>query len=722
MMDDPGGGYVRTAKEHQALRKLVLKQGETFAVLDAYGEIDTDESWEFGAYHRGTRCLSRLRVLIEGEPLLLLSSEVDRDNVVLNVDLTNPDLVPGAPHANERLSRGTLHLNRRVFLEEGALHRQLTWHSYADEPVQVEIETELGADFADLFEVRGAKRAARGQVSATVLDSRCVEHAYIGLDGGERIACTQFSGTPEDLTAERARFRLRIEPQQDVVQHVVTSFERDRACAPTTTGFERALEGVRRARADAPAKACIATSNERLDDALARASADLRMLGTRTRWGDYPYAGIPWFSTVFGRDGLWTALLCNWMDPELSKGVCRTLAALQATEGSDAADAEPGKIVHEMREGEMAALGEVPFRRYYGSVDATPLFVMLAGEVFKRTGDRDFVEELWPAVEAAMGWIEGPGDPDGDGFVEYHRRAATGLANQGWKDSGDAIMHADGTLAEGPIALVEAQGYAFAARLGAASLADALGEGGRAARLREAAERLRRQFEEAFWCEEIGTYALALDGAKRQCRVVSSNVGHALLCGIASPERAARTAARLMEPSMFSGWGVRTLSVGTACYNPMSYHNGSVWPHDSAIVALGLARYGHMAEAARVAEALFEAADHLELRRLPELFCGFARLPGTAPTLYPVACAPQAWASAAMFGLVQACCGLELNAGRGRLTLTRPVLPPAYDRLALQGLALDPSRSVDIALERRGDGVTVEVLGRRGDVDLVVHM
>jgi glycogen debranching enzyme len=413
--------------------------------------------------------------------------------------------------------------------------------------------------------------------------------------------------------------------------------------------------------------------------------------------------------------------LTLWLDPRVALGVLRHLAALQATATDPAADAEPGKILHEMRNGEMAELGEVPFRRYYGSVDSTPLFVMLAGEYLDRTGDVAALRALWPSIEAALGWIERHGDRDGDGFVEYGRMTEEGLANQGWKDSWDSVSHADGTLAVGPIALVEVQGYAYAAWRAGARIARALGlPPERAAAFDACAEKLRDRFEAAFWCEDLGTYALALDGAKRACRVRASNPGHALLCGIAAPHRATAVARQMAGAALWSGWGVRTLAAGEARYNPMSYHNGSVWPHDNALIGLGLARYGLRSGTARVLEGMAAAAGRLELRRLPELFCGFPRRGGQGPTAYPVACAPQAWAAAAPLGLLGACLGIGFDPVVRMVRLDRPVLPRGLDYVTLRGLALGEAR-IDVHLQRAAnEAVAMSVIGRCGEIGAVL--
>jgi glycogen debranching enzyme len=408
-----------------------------------------------------------------------------------------------------------------------------------------------------------------------------------------------------------------------------------------------------------------------------------------------------------------------WIDPRIAHGVLKRLAFYQAKSVDPRADAAPGKILHEMRGGEMAALHEVPFAQYYGSVDATPLFVLLAGLYVERTGDNGTLGELWPAIEAALSWIDGPGDPDRDGFVEYQRASEQGLANQGWKDSYDAIFHADGRLAEGYIALAEVQGYVFAAKRLAARCALRIGKSERARELEAQARRLAERFEDAFWCEDLGTYALALDGSKEPCKVRTSNAGQLLFTGIVREDRARKVATELLQSHFFTGWGIRTVAHGEARYNPMSYHDGSIWPHDNALIALGLARYGFKHSVAQLFKGLFEAATYMDLRRLPELFCGFRREKGRGPTLYPVACAPQAWASATPFTLLEATLGLEFDSERGEIRLRNPRLPVFLNEVVLRELRLGPS-SVDLRVRRHGDEVSLEVLRTRGHIQVSI--
>ncbi len=587
---------------------------------------------------------------------MLLGSIVRRDNGVLVVDATNGDLFEGDVLT---VRKGTVHLSRSWLLREAACHERVEIANYGSETLAVELAFEFGADYADIFEVRGYERARRGEDLPVKFTASEAVLGYQGLDGVVRRTRIAWSLEPTRVEAGRVVFRIPLEPRSRVEFEALVSCEVE-ARRVESVDF---AEAWRRAQASidtaSSERASLVTSNAQFNAWVERSAADLFMLTAGNPEGRYPYAGVPWYSVPFGRDGILTALEYLWVDPSMARGVLQFLAETQATDVRPEQDAEPGKILHEMRKGELAALGEIPFGRYYGTIDATPLFVILAGEYFQRTGDRETLAGAWPHVERALEWMDKYGDLDGDGFIEYQRRSGTGLVNQGWKDSEDAIFHADGTLAQGPIALCEVQGYAYLAKVHAARLARVLGELERGLDLERQAHDLRERFERAYWCEELGTYALALDGAKRPCRVRTSNAGHLLWSGIVSPERARRVGKTLLSAASFSGWGVRTVARGEARYNPMSYHNGSIWPHDNALVAMGLARYGMKAEACAIATAMYEASLAMDLHRLPELYCGFERRAhAESPTLYPVACSPQAWASAAVFNLVKACLGL----------------------------------------------------------------
>jgi glycogen debranching enzyme len=701
----------------QQRRTRSLKHGDMFAVFDHRGDIGGEPGNPEGLYYRDTRMLSQFQLLLEEARPLLLSSMTQDDNAVFTADLSNPDLLVEGKIA---LRRENVHLNRVRFVWSGASYERLLVRNFSDRPLQLRLTYRFASDFADLFEVRGEHRAAHGEARAALESDHGVALTYAGLDRTERSTHIAFAPSPKTLTTARAVYELLLKPR--ATRRIFVRCAVDRAESDWSGRlFYRRMRDARQALRDSSQRAAsIEGSNSVFNEIVRRSVSDLYMLITDTPQGPYPYAGIPWFSTPFGRDAIITALMTLWVDPAIAKGVLKFLAYTQATTVEPDRDAEPGKILHEMRHGEMANLREVPFGRYYGSVDATPLFVLLLGEYFRRTGDLETVRSLWPNAQAALDWIDRYGDRDGDGFLEYHRQTKEGLANQGWKDSYDAIFHHDGRMAQGPIALCEVQAYVYGAKRHAATIAEALGHSERAAALAAQEEKLRQDFERRFWCEELSVYALALDGSKEPCRVVSSNSGQVLLTGIASAERAQRVAHTLLEPPMFSGWGIRTVATSEARYNPMSYHNGSVWPHDNGLIAMGFARYGLKHAASKVFNALFHAATYMDLRRLPELYCGFSRLARNAPTQYPVACSPQAWASAAPLCLLQASLGLELLDRTGEIKFYRPTLPDFLDSVHLRNLRLS-SGSADVLLHRQGEHIAVTVTRREGNVVAVVR-
>ena len=692
-----------------------LKHDDTFIVLDSHGDIGASAGGPDGLFNSDTRYLARLELLLDDLQPLLLGSNLRDDNSALTVDLTNPDIYRDGRIV---LQRDMLHIVRTIFLWRGTAYQRIGLQNHGDRRASFDLTLLFDNDFADLFEVRGERRPRRGVGSGKLLGPADVMLEYNGLDGKWRGTPLHFDPRPTRLAVNVATYHLDLKPRQVSSLFVAASCNKPATFKPARF-FRGLLAHRREMRRLTAGTTSIETSNNIFNEVLCQSMADLNMLMTNTPQGRYPYAGIPWYSTTFGRDGIITAMQMLWIDPRVARGVLKRLAFYQAKTFDPLADAEPGKILHEMRGGEMAALREVPFAQYYGSVDATPLFVLLAGLYVERTGDDETLAELWPSIEAALGWINGPGDPDGDGFVEYRRASEQGLANQGWKDSYDAIFHADGRLAEGYIALAEVQGYVFAAKRMAARCASRLGKSEMAEELEIEARQLAERFEEAFWCDELGTYALALDGAKEPCRVRTSNAGQLLFSGMVREDRARLVAADLMRSHFFAGWGIRTVARGEARYNPMSYHNGSIWPHDNALIAIGLARYGFKHSVAHLFRALFDAATYMDLRRLPELFCGFRRERRRGPTLYPVACAPQAWASATPFTLLEAALGLEFDAQRGEIRLRNPRLPAFLNDVVLRDLQLGPS-SVDLQVRRHGDEVSLEVLRTRGQIQVSI--
>jgi glycogen debranching enzyme len=705
--------YIRATDAPADYVSRVLKDGETFAVFDPHGDIQAAGGGQEGLYHEGTRFLSHLLFKLGNARPFLLNSVVTKDNSLFVVNLTNPDVYQ---RGQLMLPRGTLHITRTKLLRESTCHESLRFINYGLSSVEVYFSIEFDADFADLFEVRGMTRERRGIRRVATIEADQLWFTYEGLDGVLRRMRIRCASAADDLTASGATFVQRLGPKEEK-EFFLTYGCQIPSSASADVSYEQAHAEVEVAPKSLQAQDCqIRTSSVQFNEWLVRSSSDLHMMFTATPYGFYPYAGVPWFSTPFGRDGIITALEYLWVNPKIARGVLGYLAALQAKQRDPDRDAEPGKILHETRRGEMAALREIPFDRYYGSVDATPLFVMLAGAYFDCTHDLGFIRSIWPHIDFALRWIDNYGDRDGDGFVEYERRSSSGLIHQGWKDSWDSVFHSDGTLAEGPIALCEVQGYAYAAKLSGAAIASALGQTKKARVLLTQAQVLKEAFQKAFWCGEISTYALALDGEKEQCKVITSNAGHCLYTGVAEIEQAGRIANTLMQEHSFSGWGVRTLAVAEARFNPMSYHNGSIWPHDNALIAAGLARYGFKDHANRILSGLFAASLFVEYR-LPELFCGFYRRDGEGPVPYPVACSPQSWSAASVFLLLQAILGMKIDAASSRLSFVRPVLPEFLDEIQIKNLKVGDG-SVDLRIHRRARYATVEIERHEGLVEV----
>jgi glycogen debranching enzyme len=709
--------HIVASADRTAERVRSLKHGDAFAVFDHYGDIRSAQSGEEGLYFDGTRFLSRLSVEIDGALPMLLGSTVRDDNDQLIVTLTNPDVFLGNTLYQPANS---LHIAKRIFLCEGVCYHETRFENYAFQPVDTVVEIRFSADYMDIYEVRGMSRKQRGLDLPSDVEKDKVSLHYQGLDGELRSTSIAFSPAPIAISESSAEFRISLGPREASTIMIAIACKRAFRRQSPPLGIEearsRVLAEIEQQKANS---CCLQSLNGQFNAWVDRALSDLHMMITPLSTGPYPYAGVPWFNTPFGRDGIITAWECLWMWPGLAKGVLSYLAATQATEIIPEQDSEPGKILHETRSGEMAALKEMPFGSYYGTVDATPLFVALAGAYYERTGDLKFIERLWPNLHAALEWMKVYGDKDGDGFIEYERKSAGGLIHQGWKDADDSVFHRDGSPAQGPIALCEVQGYAYAAYRGAAKLAGALGKEAEASGFRAQADALYEHFNERFWCEDLSAYAIALDGEKRRCCVVTSNAGQCLFTGIATPEYAERTAQTLLSNGSYSGWGIRTVSSAESRFNPMSYHNGSVWPHDNALIAYGMAKYGLSQQVNRIFRGAFEAAMYFDLHRMPELFCGFAREEGEGPVLYPVACAPQAWSAASVFLLFQACLGIQVDGLKKQVTFLRPTLPDFLTEVRIRNLRVG-NASLDLDITRHGEDVSVIVKGDRNNAAVVL--
>jgi glycogen debranching enzyme len=698
---------------------LVLKDREIFLCTRRDGDIMVAQISGEGFYANDTRHLSELRLEVGDARPVALSYSASEDRAVL--DATNATLRSQSRPPVPQLS---LSITRELLIASGRLYLLVRVLNFLAQPVTTSLSLALAADFADMFEVRGFPlRTSRGHALAPRRTDRGLTFAYLGEDQTFRETVVELDPAPSRLELQngsaRAGWELALEPHAPVevlatAEPSIDGRRRPRRRLATAAELLRVVEARWRARCTT-----IASDNDRFDELIATSSGDLRALVAPAADGQIITAGIPWYVAPFGRDALVSSGEALVLNPDLLRDALVVLAKLQASVDDPWRDAEPGKILHELRSGELARAGLIPHTPYYGTVDATPLFLMRAADYYAWTGELETLRALRPALDRALRWIDEHGDRDGDGFVEYERRSVAGLRNQGWKDSEDSIVHADGTLAEGPIALVEAQGYVYAAKRSIADVYEALELPEVAARLRDEAQALRVAFNETFWNADEGTFALALDGRKRQVASVTSNPGHCLHCGIVEPDKAGAVAERLLANDMFSGWGVRTLSSRNPAYNPMSYHNGSVWPHDNAIIAAGLKRYGHQAGVQRIATALLDVAASAVDSRLPELYCGFDRSERRSVVAYPVACIPQAWAAAAPFLIVEAMLGLSANAPAKALTIERPALPDWLGSLRLEGLRVGDA-SVTLNFERGGEATSFTLAEQTGELNVTM--
>jgi glycogen debranching enzyme len=718
----------------------VLKHGDHYLLTDPFGDIHPG-SRGLGLYRGDTRVLSCAAVTVDGARPALLRGDT-ADNFRSTIQLTNADMRrnPADKIAADRvLARQSLGIARHRVID-GGLRERLVVTNFTEHQEALTIELALGADFADIFEVRGYQRERVGTCLPILVEPGRVVFGYRGLDHVLRRTQVAFTrgdvgpvaeGTGGDGAALIVRWHRTIAPGA-AVELAWTVWSDESADPDGTAALVSGPGAPPDVKEAVPAAAYrawregvtgVASDYEPFDRLIQRSVADLRLLlDDGPGPGEhYLAAGVPWFTTLFGRDALISAYEAIAMRPALAVATLEVLAVRQATADDPTRDANPGKMLHELRTGEMAHTGELPFGRYYGSVDATPLWLILLGETFAWTGDMGLVDRLWPHALAALEWIDRFGDLDGDGFVEYQRRAPRGLLNQGWKDSSDSVRDRHGRPMTSPIALAEVQGYVHEAKQRMADLARRRGEGDLAARLEREAAELRARFEAAFWVEDLGYYAMALGPDKRPADAITSNIGQALWGGIISPVRARAVVDRLTSADCDSGWGIRTYASGQPGYNPLGYHTGSVWPHDNALIVAGMKRYGFDDQAADLASRIFEAARHFPDGRMPELFCGFDRRSVDVPVPYPVACSPQAWSAAAPLQVMRTMLGMRANAADGTLELFRPHLPTWLGKLTVSNMRVGDA-SVDLLFHRWRGATSAEVLRKSGRLEVTIRV
>lgn len=691
---------------------LVIRERATFLLTDPDGNVPPGNTRGFGIYQADTRHLSGYQFSLNGIAPVMLLSTAELGYAMEQV-MTNPTL---GTQEGRTVNRGTIEIRRQRVISE-VTEERLSVTNYNPFPVSLSLLYEFAADFADIFDVRGYERERMGDPQEPLIDERSITYTYKGIDGRERRTRIEFDTKPDYIDSASVLFRVTLHRRESASLRLTIAIDDQQPSATHVSRFEMVAEDYRRWNTGSTQ---VFTDNELFNRVLGRSVDDVRMLWSASASGQpYPAAGTPWFDAFFGRDSCVLAMQMLPYRPDVARETLQLLAKWQGKRVDHSHDEEPGKILHELRFDELSRAGELPYGPYYGSIDSTPLFLMLLAEYYDWTNDLEFVRELLPAVKRALHWMNTYGDVMGDGYLASIKRSAKGLVNQGWKDSWDSVVHANGELAQAPVALAEVQGYAYAARRRMAPLLEALGEDDLAADLRERAARLREQFDRDFWLADQRFFAMALDGARRPVTSVTTNPAHGLWCGIIEPERAGQVVSRLMANDIFSGWGLRTLTASNPRYNPIGYHIGSVWPHDNSIAAMGFKMYGFEDELNEIGTALFDAAATFPYFRLPELFGGEARSAHNAPVPYPVACSPQSWAAGSIPLITQAILGLKAEASEKQLRIVNPRLPYWLGTAHVRNLRIGGGH-VTLQYRRVGGNTHVEVQKTTGGIDVII--
>ncbi|MCM3705995.1 MULTISPECIES: amylo-alpha-1,6-glucosidase [Cytobacillus] len=680
---------------------ISLKHGETFSVTNHYGDIEETLNGT-GIYYKDTRYLKRYVMKVNNQPCIFLTKKQTK-GIENSFKLSNSDIQNG----DSRYEKMDLEINRSQLIYNETFYDKVEVANGSQKDINCCLSFSVEAAFEDIFEVRGAKREKRGKMKECSITENTLLFSYRGLDGLERkLHITGTNGV--QITENEIKFNVSLAPGEKDIVELRIEVLLDAQPANEALSYQDARYKLeQKLYAWFARQTKITTSNPTINRTLKQAELDLYMLSTDTGHGHFPIAGIPWYSVPFGRDSILAAIQTLVLDPSLAKNTLRTLAAVQGETINSSNEEAPGKILHEMRNGEMANLGEVPYKRYYGSIDATPLFIVLFTETIRWTGDQNLLNELLPSVERALAYLEEYADLDGDTFIEYHNQVSGGLAVQSWKDSTHSMVHKDGTHSESPMAVVEVQGYLYDAKQKMAELYDYMGNMEQADQLRKEAVELQEKFNAKFWMENEKYYALALDKEKKQVQTITSDPGHALWSGIVPPEKGIEIANTLLGEGLFSGWGIRTMSKDEKVYSPVAYHNGTVWPHDNSIIALGLAKYGFKEQVNQLASALFASAEQFEDNRLPELFCGYGVDQEETIVPYPVACSPQAWAAGTPFALAQALLGLQVDS-LNKVIRLNPILPENIDWMEFTGIHAGNGQ-FDLIIKRENEGITLEI-------------
>ncbi|KGX90797.1 amylo-alpha-1,6-glucosidase [Pontibacillus marinus] len=678
-----------------------LKHGEVFSVTNELGDMNPNDMGA-GIYYRDTRFLRKYNMTINDQSCIFLKKDQSK-GIENQFKLSNGDIQSGDAHYEKM----DLEINRNQLMYNGIFYDKIQVENGSQKHITCSLNVTFDLGFEDLFEVRGAKREKRGTIHKPEMNHNRLKYQYTGLDEIERILTMDVSADAK-TEGNGFSFDMDLKPGDSHTIEVAIQVREgteddqkplnyDQAYAACENELEQWMNDQTK----------VTTSHPIINKTLERAEKDLYLLATDIGQGSFPVAGIPWFCVPFGRDSMITAIQSLVLNPDLAKSTLLTLAHLQGDIENDWNEEAPGKILHEMRNGEMANLNEIPFKRYYGSIDSTPLYIVLFAETIRWTGDMELMNELLPSVEKALDYVEQYADLDGDGFVEFHKQSDGGLAVQSWKDSNHSMVHKEGTHSESPMAVVEVQGYVYDAKSKMAELYKYIGEEHKAQKLIEEAQQLKKQFNEAFWMEHEDFYALALDKNKKQVQTITSDPGHALWSTIIEESKVQDVARVLLSDKLYSGWGIRTMSQEEKVYNPIAYHNGTVWPHDNSLILLGLAKHSLKDQVNQLVQSLFESANQFEDARLPELFCGHSREEEETIVPFPVACSPQAWAAGTPFACVQALLGMEVNAFTKSISIN-PTLPEDMDWIEVNDLTVG-SGKLNVVVKKVQDHVVATV-------------
>ncbi|MCT8137036.1 amylo-alpha-1,6-glucosidase [Anaerobacillus sp. CMMVII] len=691
----------------------VIKENDLFILSDKSGNIPSATSTEYGLYTKDTRFLSTYKLSIEGIELVLLSSEA-RQNYVGTFRLTNTEV---KENDNIVLWRESIGIKRKRFIYNDAFYERIYFENYNTHSVTLKPRFEVAADYSDMFIVRGFLGGKTGVRTPNKVIKEGIVLGYEGSDGITRQTKIEISPRP-DLIEEAGEIGLTLELGPESTTTVDVLITPVIGSVAEKVPFDKALHQLESSYKEWNAKSTkIESDSKLLNDIYSRSLDDLRALLTNLGEGSFPVAGIPWFAVPFGRDSLIAAIQMLVANVEIAKGTLKTLAKYQGKNLDSWRDEQPGKILHEIRFGELANNNEIPHTPYYGTVDATPLFLVLAVEYYRWTGDKETITQILPNIKHAIQWIEQYGDRDSDGFVEYYQESSKGIANQAWKDSGDSVVHRNGEFAKAPIAIAEVQGYVYDAKVKLAAIFREFGDIDLAEQLTNEAAELKKKFAKEFWLEEEQFVAIALDKHKKKVESVTTNPGHCLWSNLLNEEQAKKVVARLVSDDMFTGYGIRTMSSTSTRYNPMSYHDGSIWPHDNSLIFLGMKEQGYAEEAMKVIQGLLDAANHFEYNRLPELFCGYSKSEEPYPVDYPVACSPQAWAAGTSLVMIQAMLGIKPDVPNGLIKFL-PSLPSSVNKLTVKDIAIGKGH-VSVQLIKEGEYVLLEVLANTTGLTII---